>query len=814
MAQEEMERDDSEGNVGATTNDNAAPPVRKNLQETAFFFPEIKTNQAGDFVLSFTTPEALTAWKWMGIAHTKDLKIGSLLEETVTQKDLMVFPNPPRFFRERDVIWFSAKVSNLAKKALTGTAKLELFDALTMKPIDAKLGNTTLEQAINLKAEQSDAVSWKLTIPEGVQVVTWRVTAKAGNFADGEENTLPVLSNRQLVTESMPLPIRGKETKQFTFENLKKADQSNTLAHQQMTLEFTSQPAWYAIQALPYLMEFPHQCTEQIFSRYYANSIASHIANSDPRIKKVFDSWKEESVTAAKSGDPANSGALLSNLQKNQDLKSLLLEETPWVMAAKNENERKHRLAVLFDLDRMSGELKTIEKELQERQASNGGWSWFPGMDQSWYITQHIVANFGHLQKLGVKRDRSVENMLNRAVSFIDQEMFKYYKDLKRNDRLDKEYFDQMGGHYLYARSFFKAIPIQNNHQEAVDYFLKNNTEYWTKTGLYTQAMAAISLHRWKNGDSQAAKDIMEAFRQNAVQNEEMGMYYKANVGGWYWYNAPIETQALIIEAFDEVEDDLATMNELRIWLLKQKQTQDWKTTKATVEACYALLLRGTNWLSSEDLVDITIGSQNIDPKNMPEIAVEAGTGYFKTQWAADKITPDMANITVSKKDESIGWGAVYWQYFEDLDKITRAETPLSIEKELFKEVNTKNGPKLDKLSDGAELEVGDKVKVRIVIRVDRKMEYVHLKDMRAAGFEPINVISRYKYQDGLGYYESTKDASTNFFMDHLPKGTYVFEYPLRVSQKGDFSNGITTMQCMYAPEFTSHSEGIRVKVK
>jgi hypothetical protein len=254
-------------------------------------------------------------------------------------------------------------------------------------------------------------------------------------------------------------------------------------------------------------------------------------------------------------------------------------------------------------------------------------------------------------------------------------------------------------------------------------------------------------------------------------------------------------------------------VDDLRVWLLKQKQTQNWRTTTATADAVYALILRGTDWLATEVMVDITVGNIKIEPQKMENVKVEAGTGYFKTSWIGKDITNDMGNITVTKKNEGVSWGAMYWQYFEHLDKITSAETPLSLKKQLFLKQNTTSGPVITPVDDNAALKVGDEVIVRMELRVDRNMEYVQLKDMRASCFEPLNVISQYKYQDNLGYYESTRDASTNFFFGYLPKGTYVFEYPLRVSQKGDFSNGIATIQCFYAPEFSSHSEGVRVKV-
>lgn len=791
--------------------------IRKNLQETAFFMPQLKTDESGSIIIAFTAPEALTRWKFMGLAHTKDLKYGVISKEVVTQKDLMVIPNAPRFMRENDEIYLSSKISNLTENALSGNATLQLFDATSMKPVDNLFMNTNAVQSFTTSGKQSTSVSWKLKVPETVQALVFRVIAKSGNFSDGEENALPVLTNRMLVTESMPLPVRGKGKTNFTFANLSKASASNTLRHQSLTLEFTSQPAWYAVQALPYLMEFPYECTEQIFSRYYANSIAANIANSSPRVKKVFETWKNDAITASATSGKEAAGALLSNLEKNQELKQVLLEETPWVLQAKNESERKQRLGVLFDLERMAREFATAEKQIQQRQTVNGGWSWFPGMPESWYITQHIVAGLGHLDHLKVKTVRNSPdtwNMVQKAVQFIDGEADKAYQNLIRYKAdMNANQLSSIIIHYLYARSFFTDVPLNKQYQTSFNYWLNQSEKYWLSNSKYLQGMIALALHRQTRQDSKVALQIMESLKQNATRNPEMGMYYKDVVRGWYWYQAPIETQSLLIEAFHDVTNDKESVEDMKVWLLKQKQTQDWKTTKATAEACYALLLTGDNWLASEELATITVGKYTLDPNKMPELKAEAGTGYFKTAWAGDQISADMANITVNKPDNGVAWGAVYWQYFEQLDKITFAETPLAIKKQLFLEKKTLSGKQLVPLTDGATLKVGDVVKVRIEVRSDRDMEYVHLKDMRASGFEPVNVISSYKWQDGLGYYESTKDAATNFFMDWLPKGTYVFEYPLRVSHKGNFSNGITTMQCMYAPEFNTHSEGIRVKV-
>lgn len=782
--------------------------ARKNFNETAFFYPELRTDENGEIIVKFQIPEALTKWKMLGFAHTKDLKIGFVQNELVTQKELMVVPNPPRFFRESDKITFSAKITNLSEKDLSGSAQLELFDAFTMKPIDEWLGNKNKVVPFDTKKGLSTSVNWTLDIPFGVDAVTYKIVAKADNFADGEENTLPVLTNRMLVTETMPLPIRSNQTKNFTLDKLAN-NKSSTLTNYKLTLEFTSNPAWYAIQALPYLMEYPWECAENTFARIYANSIATHIANSNPKIKEVFDTWSKYQPNA-----------LLSNLDKNEELKAIMLEETPWVNEAKDEGERKRRIGVLFEINRMTKELDKAISKLSKMQYSNGGWPWFDGMPEDRYITQYIVEGFGHLDHLGIKKirdDYTVWDMVSKAVKYMDymiKKDYDYLLELERDGKIkmSDNHLWQININYLYARSYFLDIAVPDESKDAFNYFKGQAEKYWLDNNRHLQGMIALALYRY--GNKSVPNNIVKSFNENAIHHDELGMYWKDNEYGWYWYQAPIETQALLVEVYDEVAKDKNAVEELKVWLLKQKQTQDWRTTKATAEACYALLLKGTEWLASEVLVDITVGSQKIDPKNLPDVKVEAGTGYFKTAWYYDDIKPEMGNVTVTKKDEGVSWGALYWQYFEQLDKITRAETPLKLDKKLFLQENTSTGPVITPVTDNTQLKIGDLVKVRIELRVDRDMEYVHMKDMRAACFEPLNVISQYKYQGGLGYYESTRDASTNFFFGWLAKGTYVFEYSLRVTNTGDFSNGITTIQCMYAPEFSSHSEGVRVVVK
>ncbi|MEL6252673.1 MAG: MG2 domain-containing protein [Bacteroidota bacterium] len=784
-------------------------PIRTNLQETAFFFPQLETNAEGEVVLSFKIPEALTRWKFLGLAHTKDLKVGTIGGNTVTQKELMVFPNMPRFLREGDKLAFTAKISNLSEKALSGNAEVRLLDALTMQPVESYFDLNTKVQKFEVKEGQSTVVSWEIEVPENVQAVVTQVIASAGEFSDGEENVLPILKNSMLVTESLPLAVRGEEQKTYTFKKLANSGASETLKHHNLTLEFSSNPAWYAVQSLPYLMEYPHECTEQIFSRFYANALATHVANSSPRVQQIFNQWKLDAQKLSK-----DQGALLSNLEKNQELKAVLLEETPWVLNARSESERKRRIGLLFDLNRMQSEFAKANKQLEERQNGNGAFSWFPGMRDSRYITQLIVTGIGHMDKLGVNSGNPEINGIGaRGLAYLDNTIREDYQNLKKHKaNLEEDHLGYTQIQYLYARSFYPNVPVAPKNVEAYNYYAGQAKKFWLSKSKYMQGM--LALFNFRSGDPKVSGDILKSLKENAVFNEELGMYWKDATSGWYWYQAPIERHSLLLEAFQEAGKDEEAVEELKIWLLKNKQTNDWKTTRATVAAINALLSSGTDWLESSELVEIVVGGENIDPKTRPDAQVEAGTGYFMTSWAAQEINAEKATISLNKKDKGIAWGAMYWQYFEQLDKITFAETPLSLKKQLFLKKNSPEGPKLIAISDSSQIERGDKITVRVELRVDRAMEYVHMKDMRAAAFEPTETLSRYKYKAGLGWYQSTRDVATHFFFDYLPKGTHVFEYDLVATQAGDFSNGITSIQSMYAPEFTSHSEGIRVQVK
>ncbi|MDR1730194.1 MAG: hypothetical protein LBR52_05990 [Prevotellaceae bacterium] len=766
--------------------------LRTNFAETAFFYPQLKTNDKGEVLLSFTVPESLTRWRFMGLAHTADLYTGQVEKEVVTQKSLMVMPNLPRFLRQGDNCVLTAKVINLSETSQQGKATFELIDPETEKVILVKSVD------FNVDAGKTEVVSWSFSVPENQEIVTCRITGKSKTHSDGEQRMLPVLSDKILITESMPMTVRSSETRTFTFDKLKNS-KSNTLQNKLLELEFTANPAWYAVQALPSVTVPESPNAFSLTGAYYASTLATHIARSQPKIAAMIEVWKKQGGTKE---------TLLSNLQKNQELKNVLLEETPWVLEAKDETEQKQRLSLLFDLNTQEENAAEMMTKLRELQLPDGSFPWFARMSGSRYVTAYLLNQLARLSKLGAAEfDSEVKQMQLRALNYLDGEIQRDYENLKKyskdfkNAKINSEQL-----YYQVVRSAYRDIPVAKNALEANKFYYGLIKTQWTEFGLYEKAMAALA--SYNNGDAEIAKKIVNSLREHATMTDEMGMFWDKNRTGYFWNQSAIATLTAILDAFAQIDPKTEELSEMRIWLLKQKQTQRWESTTATVDAIYALLLRGDNWLSADNRVTIQMGGKTIVPQNP-----EAGTGYFTEIISGSEIRPELGEVRITKEGNGIAWGALYWQYLEELDKVEKAKTALHIEKTMMLEKVTAKGRELQPVTEKTALKVGDKVIVRLVIRTDRDLEFVALKDQRAACLEPVSQLSGYQYREGLGYYQSPKDASMQYFFDRLPQGTYVMEYPLWVTNAGEYTNGITTLQCLYAPEFVSHTESVKLRV-
>ncbi len=771
--------------------DFSSAQIRTNFNETAFFEPQIVTDPNGELYVEFTVPESITRWKMLGLAHTKDMKTGTVENHLVTKKDFSVEPNLPRFLRSGDRITIPAKITNLTDDdQISGKVRLEILDPNSMKPVsEIQVKNPVQDFVAN--ANKSTVCNFDIEMGDYVNPVVIKVVAISADKSDGEQHCLPVLTDRELVTESMTMSVRGGQTKQFEFREWKDNHSPSAVNHS-FTLEYTSNPAWYAVTSLPWLSENPYDCYEQTYSKLFANSISGLIVENNPNIADMIATWRNSKAEV-----------LTSPLLKNQELKQLLIEETPWAIDAKEENEQIEQLANLLDRNRINEQNSKFIKKLQKGQLHNGAWPWYDGFGPSPCITQYIATGFGKMKHMGVKLDKDVTAMVSKAIQYLDKEAVDYLNEIKRH-KLEVGFY---GYQFAYMRSFFPENKMDKKTKEAYDYFMNEAKKNWTKFGIHNQALLCVTFKR--NGDLDLAKKIIKSFDERATRSEEFGMYFKENINGILFHEDNIATQSLIIEAYQEM-GRTDEVEELKIWLIKNRQSNRWKTTKATTEAVYAMFLCGNQIQSNEPLCTITIGGNTIDTKN-----AEAGTGYLKQQWQKDDMDIKMADITVHNPNNHISYGAVYRQYFETLDNIKSADNKLKIEKQIFLVTQDKNGnDQLSEITGNRKLHPGDKLRVRMVIRTDRDLEYVHLKDMRPSGKEPINVLSQTKYQDGMFYYESTKDASENFFIEHLNKGTYVFEYPLVAVHAGNFSAGIATIQCMYAPEFGGHSDGMRVRIE
>ena len=774
--------------------------VRRNLNELAFFRPAVRTDSLGNFSIEFAIPEALTRWKLMTLAHTPDLKTGSFDADVVTRKELMVVPNPPRYLRVGDRVELSTKITNLTDTLQSGSVMLELEDPADGASVARLFGLDEAEQSFSVDSMGNAVASWLITVPSGFEHIVYRIVATSSTHSDGEESALAILDNRILVTESMPLWINGEGEKQFTFDRL--ADPpSSSLETYRVSLEYASNPAWYAVQSLPYLAQYPHEGAEHVFSRLYANAISRMLVQSNPDIEHVMREWETEYPDA-----------LESNLMKNEQLKAVAAKETPWINDAIDEVDRKKAISSLFNDRNIQNGLSEALLRLEQLQLPEGAWPWFAGMRPNRFVTQHIVKGLGWLRSIGALDidgvDRRFSPMTRNALEYLDHALVEDYKRLvDRKADLDERHITSLQVHYLYTRTLFQDFQLVADHDTVYQYYLNQATKYWTEMPLYEKALLAAVFHR--TGLSVDSRDVRSSILEFSIVSDELGMYWKMN-SGLRWNEAPIETQAQIVASFIETGGSDEHVALMQRWLLRNKQTHNWKSTRATTDAVFALLRSESSLIKGEGSVKLHVGDQVFESGGVES---EPGTGYISSAWTAEEDYGELARVQVVSTRPGTSWGALYWQYFEQVDKVSRSGGPLAIEKSLYRKDLTPEGPVLTKVQEGTVLEPGDLLTVQLTVNTDRDLEYVHLKDMRAAGTEPLSAISGYKWKSGLGYYEAISDASVSFFFDYLPRGTRVIEVDLRVNLNGSFGVGPARLQSMYAPEFVAYSSGQNLRV-
>ena len=755
--------------------------IRENFAETAFFYPQLRTNEKGEVSISFVLPESLTRWKFMGLAHTRNVDYGKIEATATASKEFMLQPNMPRFVRVGDKANIAASLMNLSDKGVKGTVRMELFNPETEKVFYSQ------KQKFDVKGGETGHVNFTFEVGDKYAVMACRMVADGDTFSDGEQRYIPVLTDKQWVTETVPLNVNGEGAHIFSLENLFNKH-SKTASEQRLTVEFTAHPAWYAVQALPVVANPQNEDALSWATAYYAHSLAACIVKENPRIKQVFDSWKAQGGTKE---------TFMSNLQKNQELKNILLAETPWLTEATNEAEQKQRIATLFDLNTMNSGLAVSVEKLRELQNGDGAWSWYKGMQGSRYVTTQVMEMLVRLNALTPQdADSRMQPMIQKGFEYLGKQAAEEYKSMKEAEKKGAVGLrpSEQVLRYLYICVLDGKAPVDKKVNQ---YFIDKLSGEGKELTIYGKALGAIILQQ--AGKVAEAKLFMQSLMEYSVVTDEMGRYFDTPKARYSWFSYKIPTEVAAMEAIQRITKDTKAIDEMKRWLLKQKQTQTWETLIATADAVYALMATGaSDLLANTGGVEITLG------KEMIRTPVDDAIGYIKKTVIGDVM--NIKKVRVDKEGTGMGWGAVYAQYLESMDQIGEQGNGLSVSRQLYKGDEA--------LNESAPLKVGDKITVRLTVKADRDMDFVQIKDDRAACMEPLQAVSGFRWSNGLGYYQATKDASTQFFIDQMRKGTYVIEYQVYVNRTGEYQTGIATVQSAYAPEFGGHTGGYRVMVE
>ena len=755
--------------------------IRENFAETAFFYPQLRTNEKGEVSISFVLPESLTRWKFMGLAHTRNVDYGKIEATATASKEFMLQPNMPRFVRVGDKANIAASLMNLSDKGVKGIVRMELFNPETEKVFYSQ------KQKFDVKGGETGHVNFTFEVSDKYAVMACRMVADGDTFSDGEQRYIPVLTDKQWVTETVPLNVNGEGAHTFSLENLFNKH-SKTASEQRLTVEFTAHPAWYAVQALPVVAHPQNEDALSWATAYYAHSLAAYIVKENPRIKQVFDSWKAQGGTKE---------TFMSNLQKNQELKNILLAETPWLAEATNEAEQKQRIATLFDLNTMNSQLAVSVEKLGELQNADGAWSWYKGMQGSRYVTTQVMEMLVRLNALTHQdADSRMQPMIQKGFEYLGKQAAEEYKSMKEAEKKGAVGIrpSEQVLRYLYICALDGKAPVD---EKVNRYFIDKLSGEGKELTIYGKALGAIILQQ--AGKVAEARLFMQSLMEYSVVTDEMGRYFDTPKARYSWFSYKIPTEVAAMEAIQRITKDTKAIDEMKRWLLKQKQTQTWETPIATADAVYALMATGaSDLLANTGGVEITLGKEVI------RTPADDAIGYIKKTVSGDVM--NIKKVRVDKEGAGMGWGAVYAQYLESMDQIGEQGNGLSVSRQLYKGDEA--------LNESAPLKVGDRITVRLTVKADRDMDFVQIKDDRAACMEPLQAVSGFRWSNGLGYYQATKDASTQFFIDQMRKGTYVIEYQVYVNRTGEYQAGIATVQSAYAPEFGGHTGGYRVMVE
>ena len=782
VAAEEMLADvafsEPDAGSAAAGNNGQEQQMRENLNETAFFYPALMTDADGNVAVKFTLPESLTTWRFMGLGHDKEMNYGMLNGEAVAKKDVMIQPNMPRFVRQGDKATLSARIFNTGEQAVSGTARLQLIDPETNKVIDQSTQPVTLD--VNSTTTVAFVCAPKATWPA---LLIAKCSVEGKTFSDGEQHYLPVLSDVEMVVNTLPFTQNTAGLKEIDLTKL--FPQSRSKDHTpKLTVEYTNHPAWLMIQALPSVAARNDKDVISQATAFYANSLGAFIMKQNPTIKGTIEQWQQELGTET---------SLMSSLQKNQDLKTLVLDETPWVMDADREADQKRQLINYFDDNTLQYRLDKNLQNLRDLQNGDGSWSWWPGMPGNLYMTTAVVKMLTRLNAMTGSQQGTTQ-MLSSAMQYLGKEMVEEVKQMRKLEREHKVKDlrpSETAVDVLYIWSLANT-QLSGKTADARTYLVDHLAKQTHEFTIYGKAVAAVILA--KNGKQQKAAEYLESIRQYSVYQEEKGRYFDTRKAYYSWRDYKIPTEVAAIEALKAIEpNDQQTVEEMQRWLLQSKRTQAWDTPLNSVDAVYAFLNGRTEMLQTKEPCVISLNGK---PMDMPKAT--AGLGYVKTSASGN----NLKTLSVRKTSDGTSWGAVYAQFMQPVTEIQSAAAGITVKRELLAADTQK--------PIGKALSVGDKIKIRITITAERDYDFVQLIDKRAACMEPVQQLSGYHW----GYYCSPKDYTTNYYFDRLSKGKHVVETEYYVDRQGTYATGTCTVQCAYAPEYTAREAAHTIVVE
>lgn len=739
--------------------------LRENMGETAFFYPALLTDENGNVSLRFTLPETITTWKFMGLAHDKEMRNGILVDEAVAQKTVMVQPNLPRFLREGDKAVLAAKIFNTSDKAQDGTMRMQLIDPATDKEV--------WENKQQYHVDAKGTITAQASLPsmsEGIYI--YKVVVVGNSYSDGEQHYLPVLSSRELVTNTLPLTLTEKGENLYDLSSLfvgKEGKRIKNVGDAKVTIEYANNPAWLMIQALPSISNPVNDDNAiSLMSAIYSNGIARHIMQQSPVVKQVVELWRKED-------EQHKENSLMSNLEKNSELKSLVLEETPWLLDADKESEQKRLLINYFDESMLNQRLASQVENLRKLQNTDGSFSWWKGMTGSRYMTTEVAKMMVRLNGM-VGMQAETVSMLNAAMGYLQTEAAKEVRMMKDEERKNHPQLrpSETAIDYLYILAL-DGRKLSGTAMSDKNYLLRKMADKTQEFTIYGKAQAAVVLA--KNNERQKAMDYLHSIQEYAVSKSDMGCYFDTRKAYYSWSDYKIPTQVAAIEAM-QLLGEQAT--EYQRWLLQAKRTQSWTTPVNAVNAVYAFM-KGNDKVLATTSENVRM---KLDGKELSLPKSTVGLGYVKIAKMGTA-----SQLIIDKKNEEMSWGAIYAQFTMPSKEIASSVSGIKIERIIPRKVK-----------------VGDKVKVVLTITADRDYDFVQVVDKRAACLEPVMQISGYHSEQGC--YISPKDDTTNLYFNRLSKGKHIVELEYFVDRKGSYLSGTCSVQCAYSPEFGGRTEG------